>query len=75
LFLLRDRIGTPMRHLAPPVVSNPDQAATILLFAIALPVALAYILARAASAVSGRVAQGDRPGSAALAPGLPAGPT
>jgi Vitamin K-dependent gamma-carboxylase len=75
LFLLRDRIGMPMRHLAPPVVSNPDQAATILLFAIALPVALAYILSRAASAAGRRVAQGNPSGSAALAPTLPAGPT
>jgi hypothetical protein len=74
LFVLRDRIGMPMRHLAPPGVSNPDQAATILLFAIALPIALAYILSRAASAAGRRVAQGNPSGSAALAPTLPPGP-
>ena len=50
LFLLRDRIGTPMRHLAPPVVPNPDQAATLFLFALALPVALAYLGVRAIEA-------------------------
>jgi hypothetical protein len=50
LFLLRDRIGTPMRHLAPPVVANPDQAATLFLFALALPVALAYLGVRAIDA-------------------------
>lgn len=75
LFLLRDRIGAPMRHLAPPVVSNPDQAATIVLFAIALPVAFAYVLVRAASAAGRRVTQGNRSGSAALAARLPVGPT
>lgn len=49
LLLLRNWIGTPMRHLAPPVVSNPDQAATFLLFAIALSLALSYIGLRAVS--------------------------
>jgi uncharacterized membrane protein YphA (DoxX/SURF4 family) len=77
LFLLRDRVGAPMRHLAPPVVSNPDQAATILLFAIALAVALAYILSRAAGLAS-RVSQAsllfhDGRGVAGLSRGITTG--
>jgi hypothetical protein len=50
LFLLRDRIGTPMRHLASPVVSNADQAATMVVFAIALPLSFAYFGFRVVSA-------------------------
>ena len=50
LFVLRDRIGTPMRHLAPPLVANPDQAATLSFFALVLPVALAYLGVRAIDA-------------------------
>jgi hypothetical protein len=52
LFLLHNRIGTPMRYLAPPVVTNPDQAATLFLFAIVLPLALGYLGLRAINAAS-----------------------
>ena len=50
LFLLRNEIGAPMRHLAPAVVTNPDQAATLFLFAIVLPLALGYLGLRAINA-------------------------
>lgn len=47
LYLLAARVGAPLRNVAPPVVSNPDQAATLCVFAVALPVALTYVAVRA----------------------------
>jgi hypothetical protein len=65
LFLLHNRIGTPMRYLAAPVATNPDQAATLFLFAIVLPLALGYLGLRAINAAK-QVLQHEA-GSATLA--------
>jgi hypothetical protein len=46
LYLLRAHVGAPLRNVAPPVVANPDQAATLLVFAAAVPLAVAYIVFR-----------------------------
>jgi uncharacterized membrane protein YphA (DoxX/SURF4 family) len=50
LYLLTVHIGAPMRNLASRVVTNPDQAASLFAFGIALPVALIYIVLRTTSA-------------------------
>jgi hypothetical protein len=47
LFLLRDRFAAPMRYVASLVVTNPDRPATLSLFAIALLLAVAYLVLRA----------------------------
>jgi uncharacterized membrane protein YphA (DoxX/SURF4 family) len=54
LYLLTAGVGAPLRDAASPVFANPDQAATLFVFAVALPLALAYIALRA-SRHAGRV--------------------
>jgi uncharacterized membrane protein YphA (DoxX/SURF4 family) len=50
LYLLTVRIGPPLRHLVSPVVANPDRAAALCVFGLALPVALTYIILNTTSA-------------------------
>ena len=42
LYLLTDHFGAPIKRLAPRIVANPDQAATLLVFGVALAITLAY---------------------------------
>lgn len=64
LYLLTDHIGVPMRYLASGVVTNPTRAATLFLFGLALPVALAYILRQTIMATRQIVRRRSRPSRA-----------
>jgi hypothetical protein len=49
LYLLTEDVGAPIGHLAPRVVTSPSQSATFVVFAFALPAALAYLVFQTAS--------------------------
>jgi hypothetical protein len=49
LYLLTENVGAPIGHLAPRVVTSPNQSATFVVFEFALPAALAYVVFQTAS--------------------------
>jgi hypothetical protein len=52
LYLLTEDVGAPIGHLAPRVVTSPNQSATFAVFAVALPGALAYLVFHTARATT-----------------------
>ena len=52
LYLLTEDVGAPIGHLAPRVVTSPNQSATFVVFVFALPAALAYTMFQTAGATT-----------------------
>jgi hypothetical protein len=52
LYLLTVDIGAPIRRLAPRIVTSPYQAATLVVFVFAFPVALTYIILQTVGATT-----------------------
>ena len=50
LYLLTEDVGAPIGHLAPRVLTSANQSATLVVFVLALPVALGYIVHQTVSA-------------------------